>query len=335
MTERVLGGDGFRAVMGLRLLESAFERPAAEALEVIAELSLAGPQPSLPIAELRRRYRMSRRPLLAPFESVDSVTHIASPGEGVPPLTLVRPRCAVAGVTIPAIVYLHGGGWCVGDLGSYEPFCRQLANALNATIIYVDYRLAPEHPFPAAFNDTRSALAWVRRNAGHLMIDPGRIGIGGDSAGGNLAAAACIAAREAYETPLWIQILIYPALDMLACLASHQEFSEGYLLTADLYAWYRRNYVGGFSKPGHWRLSPLFIHDPSGLPPAVILYAGFDPLRDEAIAYADRMRRAGVAVECIGFSDMIHGFMTMGGRIPAAAAGVARIAQAVGTLTAP
>ncbi len=247
-----------------------------------------------------------------------------------PPVSVIRPHDSSSDKSLPAIVYLHGGGWTVGTFEIYEPLCRQIANATGSVVIWVRYRLSPEHPFPAAFEDTRKALRWVHENHRWLGVDPARIAIAGDSAGGNLAAAVCIAEREDRSAfrPC-VQILLYPCLDMMACLPSHNELGEGYLLTHDLYRWYRRNYVGDFPKVGHWRLSPLFAHDVGGLPPAVVLYAGFDPLRDDAVAYAGRLRESGVAVESIYFPDMIHGFMTMGGVIPAAQVAVRRVADAL------
>ncbi len=320
----------------LRLVHDArAARPADTALNVIERLAHYGPRPSLSPAEARRRYAESRKPLLAPMEPIESVIHVRPPSDRAPSMTVIRPFGLPSGEALPAIVYLHGGGWTVGDLATYEPFCRQLANATGTVVVYVDYRLAPEHPFPAAFEDARKALLWVRANYAWLGVDPGRIGIGGDSSGGNLAAAVCLAERnEATGCRPAFQLLLYPALDMMACMPSHRELADGYLLTAELYGWYRQNYLGTFDKPGHWRLSPLFAHDVGGLPPAVILYAGFDPLRDEAAAYAGRLRDAGVATETLFFPDMIHGFLTMGGAIPTAGAAVSRIAKVLGDICA-
>lgn len=302
--------------------------PAASALRAIELLSHRGPWPSRDLAEVRRRYTQSRKPLLAPAPAVESIIHIRS--DDVRPLTVIRPEGQASGALLPAIVYLHGGGWTVGSLETYEPLCRQLANATGCVVVYVGYRLAPEHPFPAAFDDARQALRFVHDNYAWLGIDPHRVGIGGDSAGGNLAAAAALAERndDSACRPAF-QLLIYPCLDMMACMPSHQELAEGYLLTSELYRWYRHNYLGGFEKPGHWRLSPLFAHDVAHLPPAVILTAGFDPLRDEATAYATRLRKAGVKVRTLHFSGMIHGFLGLGGAIPEAQAGLEQIAAAL------
>lgn len=318
----------------VRLVHSADAcAPASEALRVIAQLASRALSPSDDIEEVRRRYEENRRPLLAPLEDVDSVFQVV-PRCGAPAVHVIRPKNS-AGRTAPAIVYLHGGGWTVGTFGTYESLCRQIANATGSVVIYVRYRLAPEHPYPAAFDDTRQALAWVFANHRWLGIDPGCIGIAGDSAGGNLAAAACLAERND-RSPYRprFQILLYPCLDMRACLPSHKELAEGYLLTADLYRWYRRNYVGGYTKQHHWRLSPLFAHELFDLPSAIVLYAGFDPLRDESAAYVGRLREAAVPVESLYFPDMIHGFMTMGGAIPAANAAVQRVADALQRLLA-
>ncbi|HEY0107209.1 MAG TPA: alpha/beta hydrolase [Rhizomicrobium sp.] len=311
---------------------SDVSQPAAAALRVIERLTHGGPRPSGDVEDVRRRYEESRRPLLAPLEDIDSLFQ-ASPrtGEG-PTVRVIRPKGS-AGQIVPAIVYLHGGGWTVGTFEIYEPLCRQLANATGSVVIYVRYRLAPEHPFPAAFEDTRKALAWVHANHRWLGVDPTRIGIAGDSSGGNLAASVSLAERND-RSPYRprFQILLYPCLDMRACMPSHKTFAEGYLLTADLYRWYRQNYVGSYPKHQHWRLSPLYAHELADLPPAVVLYAGFDPLRDEAAAYVRRLRDAAVPVEALHFPDMIHGFMTMGGAIPTASVAVRRVSEALARL---
>jgi len=308
----------------LRLVSSAPQEPHPTAQRVI-EL-LGEPPEGLGIAALRRHYNLSRRQFLSELEPVESVFHILPSERGVPRLTVIRPRGYRAGARLPALVYLHGGGWSVGSLATYEPFCRQLANQCNMIVIWVEYRLAPEHPFPAAYDDTLAAWRWVQRNTNEIGADPARIAIGGDSAGGNLAAAAALALRGDTGIQPWRQLLLYPCLDLSASLPSHRKLAEGYLLTAPLYAWYRRNYLGG-AHPDDPRLSPLFVEDVSGLPPTLVLYAGFDPLRDEAAAYTIKLTLAGVPVETLYFADMIHGFLTMGGVIPAAQAAVTRIAD--------
>jgi acetyl esterase len=309
------------------------ERPHSSVLQVIEELSANPPPRGSSPAELRAHHTRTRRPFLAPLEPVHDYFHIHG-APGVPKLSVIRPRQYDTQKSLPAFVFLHGGGWTVGSYETYQPLCRQLANATGSVVVWVDYRLAPEHRFPAAFEDTRAALRWVYDNALRLGVDAERIMLGGDSAGGNLAAAVCLAERNE-RTPYqpWRQILLYPCLDVTASMPSHKKFADGFLLTEKLYRQYRINYAGAPEKPNHWRLSPLYAHDVSGLPPTVLLYAGFDPLRDEAAAYAMKLTLANVPLQTLYFSDMIHGFLTMGGAIPAAGAAVNRIARALEALS--
>ncbi len=283
---------------------------------------------------IRRQYAINRASYLGEPEDVAKVFHVQGSGGNVPPMTILRPHNAPSEqALLPAIVFLHGGGWTLGGFDTYEPLCRQLANAAGRVIVSVNYRLAPEHPFPAALEDTWNALEWVAANSTWIGIDRNRIAIGGDSAGGNLAAVTAIAARDGLvEVTPEFQLLIYPCLDMTAAQPSHEELAEGYLLTRELYAWYRRNYIGEFPDATDWHLSPLSAEYVGDVAPAVILYCGFDPLRDEAMLYCARLMDAGVAVEPIFFPNMIHGFMTLGGLIPAASVAVQRIALAIKTL---
>lgn len=303
---------------------------------VIARLAHAGPRSELTAIEARKRYNAARKPFLAPAEAVESVMELRPVTAGVPKLTIFRPAGSKPADALPGLVFLHGGGWTLGDLAIYEPLVRSLANETGSTVIWVDYRLAPEYPFPAALDDAAAAVKWVQKNAHWLGLDPARIGIGGDSAGANIAAVTALAARDgqiAFE-PAY-QMLLYPCVDLTASLPSHQHFADGYLLTADLYAWYRRNYIGRGPSAADWRVSPLFASSFTDVAPAIILYAGFDPLRDEAAAYAARLRGAGVTVDTLFFPGQIHGFLNMGGAIPAAGVATARIGAAVKKLIAP
>jgi acetyl esterase len=244
------------------------ERPHSSACRVIEALAAVA-HPRGGLAALRTHHAKTRRPFLAPIEPVHSLFHIQGAPD-VPKLIVIRPALYETEKSLPAIVFLHGGGWTLGAFETYEPFCRQLANRTGSIVIWVDYRLAPEHPFPAAFDDTRAALRWIYDNAIRLGLDEHRIMLAGDSAGGNLAAAACLAERiERTPYQPWRQILLYPCLDISASMPSHKRFAEGYLLTAELYRWYRANYAGEPVKPNHWRLSPLYAHDVSGLPPTI------------------------------------------------------------------
>lgn len=316
----------------LRLVHSEPDAPHPTAQRVIEILGDAPPPIDASIRAVRHRYNLSRRQFLAELEPVENIFHILPAERGVPRLTVIRPRIFRQGERLPAIVYLHGGGWSLGSLATYEPFCRALANATGQIVIWVEYRLAPEAPYPAALDDTLAAWRWVQENHGELGADPTRISIGGDSAGGNLAAVAALALRGQPGLPPWRQLLLYPCLDMSASLVSHRKFADGYLLTASLYAWYRDNYAPQGVARDDWRLSPLFADDLAHLPPTIILYAGFDPLRDEAAAYAMKLTLAGVPVEPLYFADMIHGFLTMGGAVPVAQAAITRVADAFAAL---
>lgn len=315
----------------LRLVHSEPATPHSSAQRVIEILGTAAPLAGADIAAVRRRYNLVRRQFLAEMEPVESVSHILPRERGVPRLTIIRPRDFRQDELLPAIVYLHGGGWTVGSLATYEPFCRKLANATGQIVIWVEYRLAPESPYPAALDDTLAAWRWVQKHYQELGADPARISIGGDSAGGNMAAVAALILRGETGIQPWRQVLLYPCLDMSASLSSHRKLTEGYLLTAPLYAWYRDNYAAEGNRDD-WRLSPLFAEDFSHLPPTIMLYAGFDPLRDEAAAYVLKLTLARVPVESLYFADMIHGFLTMGGAIPAAGVALGRIAAAFAAL---
>ena len=196
-------------------------------------------------------------------------------------------------------------------------------------LIWVSYRLAPEHPFPAPLEDTLAACRWIFDQGSALGIDPQRVVIGGDSAGGNLAAVAALSNRHGeLGRPFLAQLLFYPCLDLTAELPSHRQLASGYLLTADVYGWYLRNYLNG-ADAEDWRLSPLFAPDLAGLCPTVSLYAGFDPLRDEALVFHQRLRRAGVPARQVAFPGVIHGFLNMAGIMPQAGRAVMEIRAAL------
>lgn len=300
------------------------------AARVIERLSQSGYAPSDNVDEIRHRYAAARTPLLADAEDVARIVHVQSSGGSVPSMIVLHPHKVSEEILRPAVVFFHGGGWVLGGFDTYGPLCRQLANATGRVFVFVDYRLAPEHPFPAGLNDAWKALKWVSANATWLGIDKNRIVVAGDSAGGNLAAVTALAARDGLlDASIEFQLLIYPCLDMTASQPSHEELASGYLLTKELYAWYRRQYAGDFPLLADWRLSPLFAEDVTDVAPAIVLYAGFDPLRDEAMLYCARLIDAGVPVEPIFYPGQIHGFMTMGGAVPAASDAVGRIAETI------
>ena len=240
------------------------------------------------------------------------------------------------GGALPALLYLHGGGWVVGDLDGVDALCRALANRAQAIVISADYRLAPEHRFPAGLDDAGTVLAWMHARAASLGADPDRLAVGGDSAGGNLAAAL---ARRARDDPgpgrpaLCAQLLIYPALDGALATASAVELGEGYVLTRDQMRWYWDAYApeGAARTPD---ASPLRAPDLAGLPPAVIVLAELDPLRDDGLDYAERLRSAGVEADVRVWPGMVHGFLRLRGMIDDAHAALDEAAARMRTLLA-
>lgn len=209
----------------------------------------------------------------------------------------------------PCIVFFHGGGWVIGDLDTHDSICRQLANETGYTVVAVHYRLAPEHPFPAAIDDCYAALRWVQNNADKLNIKGDRIAVAGDSAGGNLAATVSIRARDEGTHGISFQLLIYPVTDFSFETGSYSENADGYLLTMEGMRWFWNHYIGHDESLGNHPLaSPLQADDLSNLPPALIITAEFDPLRDEGEAYGERLKEAGVKTEVQRYDGLIHGF---------------------------
>ncbi|MFM7849685.1 MAG: alpha/beta hydrolase [Rubrivivax sp.] len=225
------------------------------------------------------------------------------------PLRLFRPHAA--NQTLPVLVYLHGGGWTIGDLDTHDVLCRQLALEAACAVVSVDYRMGPEHRFPAAVDDCVQAFRWVLAHAAELQLDARRTAVGGDSAGGNLAAALCLVERDAGRPLPGFQLLIYPATDMRAVAPSHTTNGQGYMLTSDSIAWYRGNYLATPEEWEDWRASPLLAASHAGLPAALVVTAGFDPLRDEGLQYANALSAAGVPAQYVCFERQIHGFITM------------------------
>lgn len=293
--------------------------PQARAvLERVARAQLP-PYPRLGAAAARTLYRETRGKLAAAPPAVARADDLRATGPvGDVPVRAYRPLGAADAERLPALVYFHGGGWTIGDLDTHDVPCRELANLAHCAVVSVDYRLAPEHRFPAAFDDAVAATHWVHAHAAGLGIDASRLAVGGDSAGGNLAAAVAIALRDTWGPRLAMQTLIYPATDQAADTPSHAAFADGYLLTREAIVWFRDNYLRGPEDAADWRASPLRAPDLAGLPPAYVITAGFDPLLDEGRAYAERLRAAGVKVTYECFAGMIHGFITMGGAIAAA-----------------
>lgn len=212
----------------------------------------------------------------------------------------------------PALVYFHGSGWVTLNLDIVDVPLRALANRSGCVMIAVNYQKAPEHKFPVAFDDCYATVQWVAQHAAELLVDPSRIGVGGDSAGGNLAAAVALQARDTGPL-LRYQLLVYPVTDYGLDTPSYHDNAEGYLLQRDTMRWFWSHYLRTPADGNDWRASPMRAPDHSGLPPALVITAEYDPLRDEGEAYAERMREAGVHVTLHRYDGMIHGFMFMAG----------------------
>lgn len=243
-----------------------------------------------------------------PQAHVGQTRDLVIPGpDGGVPARLHRPAGRHTD-TLPLLIWFHGGGWVVGSIDSHEPVARALCRDTEVAVLNVGYRLAPEHPFPAAFDDALAAFRWAHSNAAELGVDPARIAVGGDSAGGNLSAAVSLAARDGGPVPAF-QLLIVPAVDLVHDSASFDRFADGYFLTRRHMDWYKDHYLPRHEDRHDPRASPLLADDLSGLPPAYIAVAGFDPLRDEGRAYAARLRSAGVPVTLTEHRSAVHPFI--------------------------
>jgi acetyl esterase len=230
----------------------------------------------------------------------------------------------------PGLVYFHGGGWVVCDLDTHDIICRAIARRSGAVVISVDYRLAPEHKFPAAVVDCYAATCWVAENAARLGIDPRRIAVGGDSAGGNLAAVVSLESRDENGPHIAQQVLVYPVTDLSSFeTASYREFADGFYLTASEMEWFRSQYLARAEDAKRFHASPLLAPNLRGLPPALVITAECDPLRDEGEAYAKRLKEAGVPVRYKCYAGMIHPFFSLSGGVAQAREAIQEFAAAV------
>ncbi|MGX1197493.1 alpha/beta hydrolase [Parvibaculum sp. MBR-TMA-1.3b-4.2] len=229
---------------------------------------------------------------------------------------LYRPKHAAG--PLPGLVYFHMGGCVIGNLDTCETFCSILAGSANCAVLSVDYRLAPEHKFPAAVDDALAAYKWAEENASSFGMEAGRIGVGGDSAGGYLSAVVAQQMKAEGGPAPACQLLIYPVTDMEAQGGSMESCGEVYPLTADIMQWFIDHYIDKPEDKKDLRASPLKAEDLSGLPPAIVVTAGFDPLRDQGAAYADRLKAAGVPVTYRCYDRLAHAFTAMSGTVPAA-----------------
>jgi len=212
---------------------------------------------------------------------------------------------------LPTLIYYHGGGFVAGTLGTHDSTCRRLANKSRCQLIAIDYRLSPEHPFPAPTDDGIAAFRHIRDDAAAFDTDPARLAVGGDSGGGTISAVVCQAVRDAGEAGPALQMLIYPATDFRCESQSRKQFADGYFLTKELMNWFRKAYLPTGVDQADPRLSPLLARNFKGLPPAFVMTAGYDPVRDEGRAYAERLIDAGVKTTYVNYPGTIHGFFSM------------------------
>ncbi|HVW29129.1 MAG TPA: alpha/beta hydrolase [Polyangiaceae bacterium] len=298
--------------------------PEYAAMLALDDMTQRSDLTALSPGEARARVATDVGAVNLPGPAMESTDRAIPSPSGVIPARLYTPSGLAA--PSPGIVYLHGGGWVTCGVGTHDAFCRRLADGARCRVLSVEYRLAPEHPFPAAVDDALAATRFALSRANELGMDPSRIGVAGDSAGGNLSAVTALHLRNETLRPA-LQVLLYPALDLTCSTRSYDAFAERYFLTRRLVDWFLRHYAGGGDLRDP-RISPLLDERISDVP-ALIYTAGFDVLRDEGYAYAERLKGAGTRVAYREFSDAIHGFVCMSAVTPALDA-VNEIARDVG-----
>ena len=260
-----------------------------------------------------RKQMLDQAPPVEPFLSVQRVEDRCLPGpDGNIPIRLYYPA---GDAPFAVLVYFHGGGWVIGDLNTHHSFCHALAKSSDCLVVAVDYRLAPEHRYPAAIEDAYAATKWIAENATAVQADPDRFAVGGDSAGGHLAAVVSQMARDCNGPRIDLQILIYPITDFNFDTPSYIENEKGYMLTRDLMKWFWHHFINDERQANDPYVAPLRAVNLCDLPPALILTAEYDPLRDEGEAYAKRLQEAGVKVTLSRYSGMIHAFIRMTARL--------------------
>jgi len=291
-----------------------------EALEIIEDIRSAEksgdriPLHEMNHIEARNAYLAMRGPLSPPAPEVHKCINIKIPVER----DTIKARY-YRGLNnnhnniLPITIFFHGGGWVIGDLETHDVVCRQLANEGNFDVIAIDYRMGPEYRFPTAINDSISAINWVKNNTLDLPINVNKIAVCGDSAGGNIATVCCLNSKINSDVPISFQALIYPSTHMGAHYSSKEEY-DGFILSKPLMKWFEDKYIDK-NQLNDWRAAPILYNDLTKLPPALIIVAGCDPLKDEGIAYGKKLIKAGNNVETKVFEGQIHGFLTMGARI--------------------
>ncbi len=310
--------------------------PKVQALIDTLDASFPPLDPTVSGAVTRQRARAARQGVVSPSgEPVAEVRDDVIPGPAGPiPVRIYRPLDTSA-ASAPTVMFFHGGGWILCDLDSHDGICRSLANASGCLVVSVDYRLAPEHPFPSGLDDCYAATAWWADHGADYGADPEHLAIAGDSAGGNLAAAVCLMARDRGGPRLDMQVLVYPVIDYSDATGSHRSNAEGFFLTSAYVMYYWREYLSDPANGTHPYASPLRAETHRGLPPAVILTAEHDPLRDEGEAYAAALRAAGVPVRSHCYLGMFHGFLGFTAVLEAAADAMSEIGQSLRQVFSP
>ena len=311
--------DGHRVGRGSRTMD-----PKAQIVgEFVKSIRVPGYYPPLP--ELRQQLRTMVTLMDEPAPPLPRVEDIRIPGPaGEIPARVYAPS---VGAALPVVAYFHGGGWVQGDLETHHGLCARLAKHGGVLVVAVDYRLAPEHKFPAAVEDCLAAYRWLRVHGRDVGADPGRVAVAGDSAGGNLSAVVSqLAAGGGTPVPT-CQVLIYPAVDFSTETDSHRELVDGHVIPRDRIMWYGEQYLRSEADKADLRASPLRAPSLAGQPPALIVTAGFDPLRDEGRAYGDRLREAGVDVVYREYPGQIHAFVSLTKAIPQGLACTLEVAE--------
>ena len=281
---------------------------------------------AMPLAQALATLRAAKPPQAPPANETALVEDRLIPGPGWHriPIRIYRPPERTA-IPRGVMLHYHGGGWVGGSIGNDDIRNHLTSCRAGIVIVSVDYRLAPEHRFPAGLDDAYAAFAWVAENAGAIGADPARIAVGGASAGGNLATAVAMLARDRRGPPIRLQLLTYPICDTSLTQASHRENADGPLLGSRMMGWFIDQYLQAGADPADPLVAPLRALDLRGLPPALIVTAECDPLRDEAEAYAARLRDAGVTVACTRYDGMVHGFVTRAPDLPQSRSAMAQI----------
>ncbi len=289
--------------------------PQAQARLDDAKEADAPPLNELPLDEARAGLDAIPKNYGVAPKDVAAIDKVAIPGPGGEIDTrIVRPNNAGDG-PLPILIYYHGGGWVLGHVESHMREARYYADGAKCIVVHPGYRLAPESRFPAAVDDCYAVLEWVHQNAGSFGGDPSRIAVGGDSAGGNLAAVIALMARDQNGPAICLQMLVYPVTDTYQETESYETRGEGYFLTKDLMTWFIDSYLNDPAERDDFRASPIRAKDFSNLPPALVTTGGYDPLNDEGEAYARKLEAAGIEVEYINYPGQIHGFVSMAGVI--------------------